>query len=483
MNAALLSNRSRFIVALSCALFVFVGFASGQNVDAARARVLRADLEADVRYLASDELQGRRTGKPEAVVAAKWLAAQLEKSGVAPAGDGGTFLQRVPMSELERKRDVQWTVTLKSGEKLELANGVDLDQTRNLSRDLRIERVVVVSKVEDLPAAPATSIALVLPESKTARTELLAHAGTPEGRGWGLLLALGPDTAGKPRDFSPSKAPLSIDNDDAPSARLRGLWKARFLAGEVASLAVTANAVRIPVEAYNVVGVVRGSGEQAREAVVVSAHYDHLGVDSKPPPAATPPTGEVDVIYNGADDDASGCAVVLELADALVHAGGAERTVVFFFAVGEEVGLLGTDWYMDHPFVPLADTVLNLNFEMLGRPDAKAGGAGRMWLTGDERSNLGPAFREKGLAILADPHPDEHFFERSDNMAFVLRGIVGQSLSTYDLHKDYHHTSDEADTLDYAHMETCARNGFDALLLVASSAFTPRWNPDQKFRR
>jgi Zn-dependent M28 family amino/carboxypeptidase len=155
------------------------------------------------------------------------------------------------------------------------------------------------------------------------------------------------------------------------------------------------------------------------------------------------------------------------------------RLTVTLTATGEEVGLWGTDYYLAHPVVPLERTVLNLNFEMLGRPDPLVGGAGFTWLTGFERSNLGTMFREHGLEILADPYPEQHFFERSDNIAFVKLGIVGQTLSSYNLHTDYHKVDDEADRLDYEHMERGARTALQAVNLLAAEGFVASWAPGE----
>lgn len=492
---SLLDSIRRAAIGAACVLGAAAPLVAFQGTnepgDPARERITRADLEAHVRHLASDEMRGRRTGEPEAVLAARWLANRLETSGVEPGGDAGSHLQRVPMHRVVRGGAPKLVVRTTDGRAQELAYGVDFDQA-DLSRDARVERFAIVARKEDLPPRPSLEVALVLPESRAQRRALLEAAGTPDGEGWGLIVLLGPDTPGKERESSSTAASLRVDRGPAVGQRLRvrGEAKRRLLAGEFASLTLTANLERTPVEAFNVVGVVRGQGPQADQAIVVSAHYDHLGVDTRPRRPSEPGSesagtagGELDLIYNGADDDASGCAIVLELADALVHSPPPERTVIFFFATGEELGLLGTNWYVDHPLVPLEKTVLNLNFEMLGRPDALVGGPGKVWLTGDERTNLGPAFRTRGIAIVADPRPEQNFFERSDNMAFVRKGIVGQSLSTYDLHQDYHRVSDEWDTLDYAHMELCARSSFDALLVVCDDEFVPAWNPGQDFGR
>ncbi len=118
----------------------------------------------------------------------------------------------------------------------------------------------------------------------------------------------------------------------------------------------------------------------------------------------------------------------------------------------------------------------NLNFEMLGRPDELVGGAGKLWLSGFERSSLGPAFAERGIDVVADQRLDQNFFARSDNIVFVREGIVGQTLSTYNMHKDYHQPTDDWDTLDYAHMEACAKAGFAAAGMLADGSVSPTWN-------
>jgi Zn-dependent M28 family amino/carboxypeptidase len=228
-------------------------------------------------------------------------------------------------------------------------------------------------------------------------------------------------------------------------------------------------ASRLPVAAVNVVGVLPGRDPQLRgEAVVVSAHYDHLGIGQ-------PVNG--DSTYNGADDDASGTAAVLEIARLLGRRGPAlKRTVVFLLVTGEERGTLGTRWYLDHPVVPLGRTVANLNIEMIGRPDSLAGGPGTGWLTGFERSTLGAMLREAGIPIVPDPRPDQHFFERSDNYAFARRGVVAHSLSTYNLHVDYHRPSDEVRFTNPAHMAQVISAAVRVVRLLADGP-APQWTP------
>ena len=220
------------------------------------------------------------------------------------------------------------------------------------------------------------------------------------------------------------------------------------------------------VPALNVVGVLRGSDPVLRDSVVlVDAHYDHLGIGK---------AVHGDSIYNGADDDASGTVAVLEIARALAHGPPLRRTVVFLATTGEEVGLLGTRWFVSHPVVPLARIEANLEIEMIGRPDSLAGGPGRGWLTGYERSTMGAMFTRAGLPIVPDRRPAQHFFARSDNIAFAKRGIPAQTLSSFDLHDDYHEPSDEVSRIDFDHMTALITAAASAVRLLANDP-APVW--------
>jgi Iap family predicted aminopeptidase len=220
--------------------------------------------------------------------------------------------------------------------------------------------------------------------------------------------------------------------------------------------------------AVNVVGIIPGADPALRDQVVlVDAHYDHLGIQG----------GQRDSIYNGADDDASGVVAVLEIARALAAGPPPKRTVVVAATTGEEVGLLGTRWYIAHPARPLEAMVANLEVEMIGRPDSLAGGAGRGWLTGFERSTMGDLFTSAGLPIVADRRVDQQFFMRSDNIAFAQRGIVAHTLSSYNMHKDYHEPSDDVAHVDLAHMTRLIDVAVRAARLLADSPTKLEWKP------
>lgn len=221
----------------------------------------------------------------------------------------------------------------------------------------------------------------------------------------------------------------------------------------------------------NVIGVLPGGDPKLKDQVVLlTAHLDHVG------------TGQAvngDSIYNGADDDASGCVAVLQLARALAHGDRPKRTVLFVFFGSEETGGQGDGFFLDHPPLPLDRIVANLEFEMIGRPDAGVK-PGELWLTGFERTNLGPELSQHGAKLVADPHPAQDFFRRSDNYALAKRGIVAQTVSSYGLHTDYHQPSDDFAHIDLRHMEQAIASLLDPVKWLVDSDFKPDWLPGQK---
>ena len=228
-------------------------------------------------------------------------------------------------------------------------------------------------------------------------------------------------------------------------------------------------AADLRASAVNVVGIIPGSDPALRDQVVlIDAHYDHLGIHS---------SASGDSIYNGADDDASGVVTVLEIARALAAGPAPKRTVIFAATTGEEVGLLGTRWYIEHPVRPLDEMVANLEIEMIGRPDSLAGGPGKGWLTGFERSTMGELFANAGLPIVADRRLDQQFFMRSDNIAFAQRGIVAHTLSSYNMHVEYHQPNDDVAHVDFPHMTSLIGVAVRAARLLVDTPTKLEWKP------
>ena len=218
---------------------------------------------------------------------------------------------------------------------------------------------------------------------------------------------------------------------------------------------------------YNAVGLLPGT-DPSGEAILISSHLDHVGRRETAP-------GE-EKIFNGADDDASGTVAVMELAEALARRGRPKRTVIFACFGSEEAGGFGAAHLRERPLVPLDKIVANVQFEMIGRPDA-AVPAKTLWLTGYERSDLGATLASRGARLVQDPHPDMKFFQRSDNYGFALRGIVAHTVSSYGLHKEYHQPSDETRMIDYPHMTEAIASMVEPLAWLANAAFKPAWKP------
>jgi len=194
---------------------------------------------------------------------------------------------------------------------------------------------------------------------------------------------------------------------------------------------------------FNVIGVLEGKSKKD-EYVVISGHYDHLGIRIK--------EGQTDSIYNGADDDASGTTAVLTLAEYFTKKGNNERTIVFVAFTGEEMGLLGSTHFGKN--VDASKYVAGINIEMIGK-DSKFGPK-TAWLTGFNRSDFGEIIQKNlegtGYVLHPDPYPTQNLFFRSDNASLARLGIPSHTFSTCPIDTDpyYHQASDEAKTLNVA---------------------------------
>ena len=229
-------------------------------------------------------------------------------------------------------------------------------------------------------------------------------------------------------------------------------------------------------ETWNAVAILPGRDSTLHaETILLTAHLDHLGVlrESAGQPAGT------DRIFNGADDDASGTTAVLNLARFLARQPAPRRTVVFALFGSEEIGGFGARGFLAHPPVPLPSIVANLEFEMIGRADP-AIASDALWLTGFERSTLGPELAKHGAHLVQDPHPAEKFFTRSDNYTLAKDGVIAHTVSSFGLHKDYHRVSDELRTIDFAHMDAAIQSMEQPIEWLSNTDWKPQWNPGGK---
>jgi hypothetical protein len=223
----------------------------------------------------------------------------------------------------------------------------------------------------------------------------------------------------------------------------------------------------------NVAGILRGSDPQLKDTyVILSSHYDHIGLAQ---------TGE-DRIFNGANDDASGTASVLEVANALaaLHP-RPKRSVLVILFCGEEKGLRGSRYYAEHPLVPLGKTIAHLNLEQMGRTDAPEGPQlNSANVTGFDFSDMTPilvdAGRRAGITVSKNPQASDAYFSRSDNGPIAGAGIPAHTLSvTYEF-PDYHAVGDEWQKIDYDNMAKVDQAVGIAMLRLAQALTVPHWN-------
>lgn len=223
--------------------------------------------------------------------------------------------------------------------------------------------------------------------------------------------------------------------------------------------------------APNAVAILRGTDPVLRnEYLVFSAHMDHVGTSAGP--------GVKDSIWNGADDDASGTAGVLALAEAFAKA-PPKRSIIFLAVSGEEHGLWGSASFTERPPVPLSQMVANLNLDMIGRNSRDS-----IVVIGMEHSDLGATVRkvaaahpELGMTPAPDPWPQENFFVRSDHYNFARRGVPALFFFN-GVHEDYHQPSDAPDKIDAEKQSRVVKLIYHVGVAIANAPQRPQWNPE-----
>ncbi|NJR77906.1 M28 family peptidase [Sphingomonas corticis] len=434
----------------------------------------QAAMRAHVLFLASDALKGREAGTADYDVAAAYVAAQFSAAGLRPAGDAGGYLQKVPLVTYRAAGEGSLTWTPARGaatplvfgkDYLPLANaraaattldapvvfvghgvsapklghddykGVDVkgkivafvgaspglgdgEIEASFTRDARLREAqrrgaVGAIGIADLASGRAPGFAASVTRwDRPAMTWATPDGagGGPAARGVPMVAMLSKEGAAKL--FGPAWAAIA-----AAGERGKPRFRPVVAAGRLAVATKTAFA---PATSSNVVGVIPGADPQVgKEVVVLSAHLDHIGVSP-----AKEGDGEGDRINNGALDNAIGIASLIEEAKRFAAAGKPPRRTVMFLAVtAEEKGLIGADYFAQHPTVPLDTIVADVNLDMpvlLYRFED-------MTVFGAERSTLGPIVRRAvnsaGVGLTPDGNPEEAFFVRSDHYRFVERGI------------------------------------------------------------
>lgn len=225
--------------------------------------------------------------------------------------------------------------------------------------------------------------------------------------------------------------------------------------------------------ANNVAGILRGSDPELKNTyVILSAHYDHVGLASE----------GTDRVFNGANDDASGTASVLEIANALASLHPRpKRSVLVILFCGEEKGLVGSRYYASHPLVPLAETVAQINMEQMGRTDTTEGSHLKMMnVTGFDYSTIPSLLVDSGkrvqISVIKDAQASDAYFRRSDNGPLADAGVPAHTVSVAYEFPDYHAVGDEWQKLDYDNMARVDRAVGIAMLRLASAIPPPKWN-------
>ena len=474
---------------------------------AQRAQLAPDALRRVVEIVAHDSMAGRATPSRELNVAAGFLASELKAAGLTPLGDDGTFLQRFPITEtiVEEGR-----AGLTIGALATWRFGTDYWHVGGMGGppfgELRGPVVIVSGKVtrETAPLLDVKKRIVIYRSPLDARgTPTNFEAGFALGAAGALAVlvvgersdALWGRLRTDPDEHKPmfSAAWESWTATAAPRAEgvirfmpLLEVWGGRFgalvvRAGiDTSAFAPASSAPRVMplgVEgvfkfdrrmkslswAPNVIGMVPGSDPVLKhEFVVVSAHVDHLGRPLYGPPGPAS-------VYNGADDNASGVAAMLQMAKALAAGPRPKRSVMFVAVSGEELGLWGSDYFVSHPPVPRASIIANVNLDMIGRSVADT-----LYLTGVTDGAVKSAVDRgrRGLVILGERaldarYPNEHFDERSDHVNFRRREIPSVWFFT-GTHADYHETTDDPATLNYDALSRIANLALDVTIAVAA---------------
>jgi hypothetical protein len=442
-------------------MFPLLLFSAGAWAFDGGVAISAAQVRAHMEFLASDALNGRGSGSRDEWIAASYAAAEFTRDGLKPLSADG-FLEPV---ELERQEAVG-EIALKVGS-LRLIQGKDM-----LVRALSSASIAGTVERFQTGSRAAHGAVLLMPPDLAQIPE--------EAQDAALLLFR------ESRDVRAHWQDLATRSVYVGAVHIAGLPKSHETASsrlilsassydEVAKLSHPAVSLAVQTEpklghTWNAAARLPGTAANADDKIVLlTAHLDHLG---------TRDSG-ADRIYNGADDDASGCTAVLTLAAALSHGAPLKRSVVFVLFGSEEVGGYGARYFVDKPVLPLASIAVNLEFEMIGRPDP-AVAPGTLWLTGWDRSNLGPTLAQHGAHLVADPHPEQNFFARSDNITLARRGVVAQTISSFGLHSDYHQPSDEVSRIDFSHLTQSIGSFLEPIRWLADGNFTPSWAPGRQ---
>ncbi len=484
------------------------------SITAAVNSITAEDVRNRISILADDSMRGRDTPSPELEKVATYIATEFRRFGLKPGGDGGSYVQRYGI--LRKQIDTAQSFLAMAGPK---------PVTLKLGVDVNVIRIGLPLPAHDvsgpivLLAGPADSASpLGGAEVKGAWVAQFASAGPQgiqldvriaqaalrEGAVGILIISDRPDPQWQNRMVriltpwlvlegeSPADtgaAPGFVEIRDASAASALGIDPAALRAEPTRSarridrITLTYRVKQLVVSrasAPNVIGILEGSDPKLKhEYIFFTGHMDHVGVAGSNGAGGCQAKG-ADSICNGADDDASGTTAVIENAQAFAKLSPhPKRSLVFMTVSGEEKGLWGSEFFAEHPTVPLADIVADLNTDMVGRnwKDTIA-------VIGKEHSDLGATLNRVGAAHpelrmtpIDDIWPQESFYFRSDHYNFAKRGVP--ILFFFNgTHPDYHQVSDSPDKIDAEKESRIIKLVFYLGLEIANAPQRPKWNPE-----
>lgn len=466
----LLASKSRRCLSVLAALSfcTTVGFAQASATWTVRPEWVRAHEE----FLASDVLAGRGSATRDEELTASYVASEFIGYGLKTAPGMNGYLQAAEILSPE----LDGHAALHAGN-VNIAEGTGFDLL--MASGDSISGPFVRTQAADLRGAKFTKGAVVLISG--LKDVNSAFGAISQARRAGAAVVLLQDSGALSSMFSMlggrTRTPIRLaeahesrGGSTALLLRSEAVQQLQSLQdGDTVTVQVHVITPKAPRQTFNAVGYLPGSDPNGG-TLLLTAHLDHLGVGK-------PVNG--DSIYNGANDDAAGTTAVLELAHALASGPKLRRSVLFVCYGSEEAGELGSTYFGEHPPVPLKDLVANLEFEMIGNQDPKMP-KGTLLLTGYDRSNLGPTLKEHGALIGPDPYPEQHFFERSDNYALALKGVVAHTAAGWGTPPTYHQPSDDLAHLDLPFMTAAIQSLVEPVRWLASSDFVPKWNAGGK---
>ncbi len=464
-------KQSSLIIAFLLLFNLFV-VAQKKAVTASKSTIEERNVRASMGFLAGDALQGRGSGTQFEWITAEYFGSMMMQFGIEPAGNNGTFIQTVNIvrNSFGDNPKLSYSangvaVTLEHGKEMIISRMNSSQVSGGLQKmadgEMPKSGAVIFLKSSADAQPSMSNLQNLLTSGASA---VIIEETTQSRANWSRMAGRKPSFTTISDKKTTTAALITVSKDEA--AKLAQLPDGTNIEikGELAPAQKQ--------QTWNAVGKITGSDKKlASEVILLSAHLDHLG--NRP----NAPTD--DKIFNGADDDASGCVAVLELARVLAGGIKSKRTVYFAFYGSEEAGGYGAQYFVDNLSFPKEKLVANLQFEMIGRPDAKVKPE-ELWLTGYDRSNLGLELAKHGAKLVADPHPDQNFFQRSDNYTLARQGIIAHTVSSFGLHKDYHQAGDEIKTIDFVHMTRSINSMVSPVQWLINSNFIPVWYEGKK---